>query len=382
MKNDKTLVKRTRSEISDEIIQLKQQLPEPVSAPRLFSNDITAEALQSVLATQNGRYSLISDEGNFFDIFGGLYNDGKCNLDTVLKGHAGGTLRIDRQGRPSVHISKVALSVGLAVQPQVLNDISKGSKRGFRGKGMLARFNYCFPKSTIGTRDVRKRKSIPANIKARFHQGMKTLLDTATRINTAGGQVPVVLNLSKDALAEWEDYQEWIESRQGEGGEFESIQDFTGKQAGQVLRISGLCHASDQLFGQDKLSSFSTSSTLSSQGNPNEISVDTLRPVIALSKKLIVHAQAAFDQMEDDGGISDAKVALKWIKTHCEKDDQGAFFFKQSALHSCSRFKNSKLERVLKALNILQERRMISTRFSLPTKKPTFIYYVNPVLMK
>jgi len=69
-----------------------------------------------------------------------------------LKGHAGDLLRVDRVGRAAEHIADPALTLGLAVQPEVLRDIAR--MPGFRGRGLLARILYAVPPNTVGRRRV------------------------------------------------------------------------------------------------------------------------------------------------------------------------------------------------------------------------------------
>jgi len=97
--------------------------------------------------------------------------------------------------------------------------------------------------------------------------------------------------------------------------------------------------------------------------------------------KLIVHARAAYDLLDDDKCTADAKYTLDWLlANHTEYDDQGRLFMRHNGLHSSSRFKNSKVERVTKALDLLHERNILSPPAKLPTRKPTKIRYVNPLL--
>jgi putative DNA primase/helicase len=124
--------------------------------------------------------------------------------------------------------------------------------------------------------------------------------------------------------------------------------------------------------------------TLSSLSALSQESIQTKRiePVLDLCEKLIVHAQAAFDLIGDDPVVSDAKYAFKWVLGNAERDEQGAYFIRQNALHSTPRFKNSKLERVSKALDVLRERNITSGQYKLATKKPTYVYYANPSIFE
>ena len=123
--------------------------------PRLLADDTTAEALASLMADQGGRIALLSAEGGPFDAMAGRYQAGGVYLDPYLKGHAGDELRIDRKSRGAEYIERPALTVGLAVQPDVLRKLT--NQPGFRGRGLLARFLYALPVNTVGSRQIAHR---------------------------------------------------------------------------------------------------------------------------------------------------------------------------------------------------------------------------------
>ncbi len=372
--------KKTVQECIDEINELKEKLAvEELRLPQTFLTDVTPESLQNALAEQRERMSILTDEGNLFDILGGIYSSGRQNLDVFLQGHAGGPLRVKRKDR-IVYLHKIAVSIGLTVQPVVLAEQAEADRRKFRGKGLLARFLYCLPKSNIGSRDVRKKTNIPAAVKQAYTQGIKRLLDLKSKIDDTGRPEPEILYLDHAALAAWQKFSQEIESNQGERGKFERIQDFTGKLPGAALRIAGVCHVAEQMGGinDGTLSSLFALSEIA-DNQRRLIGIDIMAPVLDLCEKLIVHTMAAFDMMGDDPVVNDAKYAFKWLIQNSEKNDQGAYSFRQNVLHSTPRFKNSKLERVMKALDVLIERNIISRQQrDKSTKKPTLFYYVNP----
>lgn len=118
--------------------------------------------------------------------------------------------------------------------------------------------------------------------------------------------------------------------------------------------------------------------------NHPEVLIDksTIEPILGLCKELAIHAKSAFELMGDNPIVADAKYAFKWILTNAEQNEQGAFFIRQNTLHSTPRFKNSKLERLMKALEVLQERHILSKQQTKPTRKPTYIFFVNPIVLK
>jgi replicative DNA helicase len=118
--------------------------------PRWLVDDATPEALAGLLATYGG-IALLSPEGDVFDQMAGRYNQSSGpNLGVYLKGHAGDLLKVDRRGRPPEYVERPCLTIGLAVQPEVLRGLA--SRPGFGGRGLLARFLYSLPPSLVGHR--------------------------------------------------------------------------------------------------------------------------------------------------------------------------------------------------------------------------------------
>ncbi len=145
---------------------------EPTKPLRLFVDDVTSEKLTSVLAENKGRAAVVSAEGGIFDIISGLYSR-NVNIDVFLKGHSGDTIRVDRIGRTSESIIHPALTMVLAVQPEVLNGLM--SNNTFRGRGLTARFLYAMPKSTVGSRFF-STTPIPERAKAGYQSIIEAIL--------------------------------------------------------------------------------------------------------------------------------------------------------------------------------------------------------------
>jgi hypothetical protein len=121
--------------------------------PRLITDDCSPEKLAILLAQNDGRLAILSPEGGLFDLIAGRYSStGAPNLDHYLKGHAGDPIMVDRVSRAGEIIPRPALTVGLAVQPEVLRNLM--ARPGFHGRGLLARFLYSVPTPHLGTRDV------------------------------------------------------------------------------------------------------------------------------------------------------------------------------------------------------------------------------------
>ena len=341
-----------RKMLLNQINELKLNTPREIYPPRLWTGDVTPERLQNLLAEHGEKMSVLSDEGGIFEVMAGLYSNGMANVDVFLKGHAGSSVRVDR-GNREAHLNSPALSFGLTVQPEVASQLSQGNKKHFRGNGTLARFLYALPKNNVGERDITQRQPIPEPIKKSYHAGIFHLLDLLDKMYKDEGK-PQILTLGHEARESWLRFAQYIELNQGEGKEFESIQDWTGKLPGASLRIAGLCHVVEH--GDTSLI----------------VSQETMERSLDLCEKLIIHAQATFELLGGDQVYADARYVLKWVIEQPEAD------FKRSDCQQALRGRFRRVDRLIKALEVLSERNYISPPEKLATKKPTVIHHINP----
>lgn len=341
-----------------EIRRLEILMPVELIIPRLYIDDVTPERLQNLMSDNGERIAVISAEGGIFAVIAGLYNGGKSNINVILQSHAGDPVKVERQNR-SVTMLKPALTFGLTVQPSIISDLATGSMAKFRGNGMLARLLYCIPKSTVGNRDVTKRQPLSEQIKMEYHAMIYRLVSISPLSDESGKERPRLLTLTPDALKAWMLFSQYIESKQGQFGEFHSIQDWTGKLPGAALRIAGLCHVVEQ--GE----------------SVTVINKATIEKVLDLAELLIVHAKAAFGMMGSDPVVSDAKFVLQWIIRN------GTNSFHRSDLHKALHGKFPRVDRLIPALKVLAERHIISEPQERPTgRRPEIIYMVNPAILK
>ncbi|MRR56986.1 MAG: DUF3987 domain-containing protein [Deltaproteobacteria bacterium] len=345
-----------RIEIIKQVSETRQQIPEEIVAPLLWTDDTTPETLQSLIAQHNERMAVLSDEGGIFEVMGGLYNGGKANINVFLQAHSGSRVRVNRLNR-SVMLNKPALTFGLAIQPEVISNLTVGSKIRFRGLGAIGRYLYCIPESTVGNRNVTKRIMIPDCIKAAYHTGIMALLDIPRIIDANGQEQARTLVLDKDALKKWENFSQAIESRLGKGGDLETIQDWGGKLAGAALRIAGLLHVVEH--GVENLS----------------INTQTIERALCLCDLLIIHAKAAFNLMGEDQATKDAKELFVWIVKMGE-----SVFTRNEAYKGVRIFRDT--ERLERALRVLTNRHIISEPVNKRTGgRPSIVYKVNPDIL-
>ncbi len=254
-----------------------ERLPFPVP-PQLLAGDVTPERAAGILAEQGGRLGILSAEGGLFGTLAGRYNQGQVNLDTFLAGHSGDTVRVDRQGS-SFTIDRPALSLGLAVQPDVLRELAE--RREMRGRGLLARFLYAMPESGVG----RRRQDAPP-VPPGEAATWAALLQRLHRLPAPSPAEPMpLLRLDASARDLHTTFCAALEPRlHPESGDLANAgaADWAGKLAGAAGRLAGLLHLA---------------STYSCQGQEGEfapVPAATMQGALELADYCLAHALAAF----------------------------------------------------------------------------------------
>jgi hypothetical protein len=350
--------------LSQEAEQLARSLAEmqvPV-LPRYLADDSTPESLSKLLHEQKGRLALMSPEGGVFGIMGGRYSpNGTPNIDVYLKAHSGDTLRVDRVGRGAEHVETPALTLGLAIQPQVLQGLI--DRATFRGRGLLARFLYSLPVNLVGRRKTRQ-PAVRFDVRCGYHDIVVKLLGLPWNLNPDEERIPHLLLLDPDARSQLQAFEEWLEPQLGEGGDLASIADWGSKLAGAVMRLAGILHMVDNLSAAEPWSI--------------PISPSTVENAIKLGKYLIPHSKAAHALMGADAVVEDAKRLIRWITRSGRPEFTKRDVFEGTKGH----FK--KVAELEPALALLSDHGYVRERRAVdrpgPGRKPAPIYDVNPHL--
>jgi hypothetical protein len=207
------------------------------AVPRLLADDITPEATATLLADHGGRIAVISAEGGIFDTLAGRYAR-TVNIDVFLKGHSGDPIRVDRQGRPSQHIPSPALTMGLMVQPRIIETMA--SNRDFVGRGLLARFLYAQPASKVGSRKI----AAQPVTRATEHDYISVVKKLASDMAGWAGD-PALLMLHPLAEVEVRRIEELVEPTLVGEGASSTLTEWGSKFVGAVVRIAGLLHLAE-----------------------------------------------------------------------------------------------------------------------------------------
>ncbi len=343
-----------------EVQELEDALPEVPVADRLFIDDATTEAVAEFMARHGNRASVMEAEGGLFEVISGLYSNGRANLNLYLKSHNGESTSVDRRARDPLFVVRPTLTLCFIPQPSVLKDIAE--KPGFRGRGLLARFLYCLPRSRLGSRAV-ETAPVPEAVRADYEAALLRVLDMPWATNEQDERVPYQIRLSAGAYEQWKGFSEAVEVELKDGGEFEALRDWAGKLPGQAARIAGLYHVA-------------TEARLAE----TEISAETMGKALALAATLADHARVAFSFMAEVPEIEAARRIMKWFT------DRRLESFTARDAYQGVKGRFPKMEEVWPGLDVLEARAYI--RPAEPEdregrgRRPSPLYHVNPKVLE
>ena len=289
-----------------DLLKTIEENPVP-PVPEYLVDNITLEKLGETMADNDERAAILSAEGGFFKIIGGLYNSkGNTNIDLILKAHTGDAWSSGRIGRGSQSMLHPALTLGLAVQPDVLEEIGRNSE--FRGRGLSARFLYAWCQSKAGYR-ILQTSPVPVKVKDAYHRLIVALMEVAGRHE---------LRLALDAQTIWNGFYADVESLLRPGGELEHLVDWGSKLPGAVARISGLLHFAEH----------------GPEGIGKPISGESLSKACYLGGYFTEHAKAAFGIMKEDAHLAVARKILSYVKRHRPESFKGRDLFSHTSCAS------------------------------------------------
>ena len=256
----------------------------------------------------------------------GIYSK-NVNIDVMLKGYSGDSIRVDRVGRNSESIMNPALTILLTVQPNVLSDVMQNGT--FRGRGLTARFLYCMPTSLVGRRRFHT-TPIPQEVGSAYERLIKNLLEDEQ------SAIPEMITLSAEAEALLEAFSNEVEGKLKT--EYADIADWAGKLVGGVLRIAGiLCRASvrrcyDFLEVNEELI----------------VSEEIMQNAITIGRYFAEHSKAAVSRMGVDERMKQSKYVLSAIVKNGLAE-----FSRRDIMRLCRAFKSA--EELQPILNHLAE---------------------------
>lgn len=261
----------------DELMKTPAVVP-----PRFIVDDITVEKLVDMLNEQNGRLALLSDEGGLFDAMVGRYSE-KVNLDPYLQAWSGGTIRSDRIGRGTVIVQDPQLTIGVTVQPSVIEALA--AKPELAGRGLTARFMFSIPEDFVGNRDflTLRRGDRAAADRYDAHIGAMLVDEPPAE--------PREMELTDDALTLFMQWRQWLEDQRKPDGDMRPMATWSTKLESSVVRLAALLALAD--------------------GN-EEVRAEEMRRAFNIGDYWIAHARLAHDLWGTSEVVQKAKVIVRW----------------------------------------------------------------------
>lgn len=280
-----------------------------------------------------------------------------------MKAHSGDSVRVDRRGR-SEHIEHPTLTIGLTVQPAVIRGLA--DEPNFRGQGLLARFNYSMPRSTVGHRQV---APLPCSesICKDFKYVIAALAQIEPLSDPDGRSVPRMLYLTANANNLLKEFETELEPKLAEDGDLGMLADWAGKLSGTIVRLTGILWLIEKA---DELSPW-----------PDKIGAEVMQRAITIGRYLIEHARAAFAEMGADEQVENAKRLFRWIEKTRARE------FTRRDAHQAHRARFKTVDEIDPALDLLEAHNYIRARIDpnadrRPGRKASQAYDVNPFLAR
>jgi putative DNA primase/helicase len=272
----------------------------PVRPLRLLADDATPEVLAMMLSENEGKLAVLDAEGAAFGHMIGRYSQNPA-IEIYLKAHAGEDHTTDRAGgsgsaRRTVSVHQAALTIGCAVQPEVLADLRK--KKELAGRGALARCLFSFSEDTDAA-DEFDTPDLDEQALASYRRLISDLLTlSASRdLDDDGQPIPHMIGLDDEARVLFTDfYREVQKERRAEGDGL--FAEWLAKLHGATLRIAGVLHMAEH----------------GKPGAELSISSETMQGAIDLARYFSAHAQAALARIREDEATEGALRILGWVK--------------------------------------------------------------------
>lgn len=260
----------------------------PMKKLRCITDNATSEALENLLAENDGVMSVVSTEGGVIDIMGGRYSkDGGSNIDIYLHGYSNESFDKDRAGQGHVHVDHLYLTVIFSIQPRVLKDFMR---RDFIEKGMTSRYLYSIPRE-LEERLLRDSPNIEPLVLADYENKIRDIMSIERNVGA-----PYELRFSKEATELMISYNDdAIQKRIKE--DLACIKRTARRIIGQTIRLAGVLHL--MAYGSEAV-------------EKREISAQTVEKAIRLTDYFLEHTKAAHKTVEDSEEIKNLKYV--WEK--------------------------------------------------------------------
>jgi hypothetical protein len=216
--------------------------PEPT--PKMLRHDDTSEALVSHLSRYPIAAVISAEAGVLFGSHSMKAESVQRNLGLLNQLWDGGPVREARIGRGETNLESVRVTMGLMVQPTVLDAFSRKTEGLARGIGFFARFLFCQPESTQGMRFYKDPPTMPALDE--FHRRVASLLLSPAAKDELDRLVTHAVRFDAGAQDAWIRFHDEVEELLGADREYSTIKDVASKAPENAARLACCLHVFTQ----------------------------------------------------------------------------------------------------------------------------------------
>ncbi|UZK65868.1 YfjI family protein [Sphingomonas sp. M1-B02] len=215
--------------------------PEEPQKVRILRGDDTPEALAMALDHYPVASVISAEAGTIFGSHGMSAEAVTRNLAQANTMWDGGVIQRDRLSTGEMQVEGMRVTMGLQVQPKVLDDFVHKTGGLAKGIGYFARFLFSRPESTQGTRLYSAPPS-PRPALAAFCNRMTTLLAAEAVFDEYGRLAPDYLGFDGDAQRVWVNFHDEVEEQLRGEEAYSGIRDVASKAADNAARLACCLH--------------------------------------------------------------------------------------------------------------------------------------------
>lgn len=277
----------------------ESERPSPPRVARMLRGDDTSEALARAL----GEFPVAAVASHEA---GAIFGSSSMTPETVMRNLAqvnqlwdGGPIDQGRISRDRVRVDQVRVTMGLQVQPEVLERFSEKNGGLARGIGFFSRFLMCEPESTIGTRYYQPPPAGTPSLK-RFQARVAELLLPPAEFDENDELTTRYLDPSTEATEVWINFFDEVEEAVNPDHDYEGIKDVASKAAENASRIACCLH-------------------VFAHGAEAPIRAETMRHACSLMRWYLDEAIRFSQKHGETIEIIDAELLEQWLVGHHKK---------------------------------------------------------------
>jgi hypothetical protein len=212
----------------------KPEKPSPT--PKMLRGDDTSEALVNHLVQYPVAAVICAEAGVIFGSHSMKAENVQRNMGLANALWDGGPVMEGRIGRGEIFIQSARVTMGLMLQPTVLENLVTQGNGVARGIGYLARFLFCHPESTQGSRFYRDPP--PMQGLEEFQQRVTQLLEHHAVFDELGNLSTYHMGFDERATASWINFYNAVEDELGGDRDYSVIRGEANKAADNAARIA------------------------------------------------------------------------------------------------------------------------------------------------